>query len=501
MCSRVLDLTTLQLFESNYTSRSDISSFDQLLDFVQQKCRILENIKNSSKPDSNERFNNARGKTPVFKKSVFSALHLLPQNQNLEGVYFVTKLNTPYINVRNSVTTIEKRREFVLSPKLCFACMSSAHMVNACVSIKGCRSCNSKRHHSMLHQNQDRTSTTGKSYQKADTVSKPGPSTDISSSFAGAARTSSTVLLGIAIIHVRDAWNKVHAVRVLLDSGSQILAMTSNCFARLGLPKHRFNSEIVGLAQSPLSHVEGITNCTFSPYFKSDYSFPPVDLVILSQITTTMPSMRLPQTVRQRYQHLRLADNDFDIPSCVDVLFGADILPCFIRPNAGNHHHPGLPSALDTKLGWIVFGSFSTSSTSPLVTLTSAVDSSVDELLQSFWAVEEPSAPVSPTTEDQWCEEHFKKSMSRDSSGRFCVALPFRDLFVHTVDYQASSSHNLGDYRSIALKRFYNLEKRLAKDNRALHRLSEVHVNIPNTWSHGAGSSAWKIFHSTSCCT
>jgi len=84
--------------------------------------------------------------------------------------------------------------------------------------------------------------------------------------------------------------------------------------------------------------------------------------------------------------------------------------------------------------------------------------------MQRFWEVEEPSAPVSPTAEDQWCEDYFKKSTSRDSSGRFCVALPFRNLFSHAINDQTSPNHSLGDSRSIALKLFYNLERRLAKD-------------------------------------
>jgi len=50
MGSRVLDPTTIQLFESN-ASNSTIPTFDELLNFVQQRCRILENIKNSTKPD------------------------------------------------------------------------------------------------------------------------------------------------------------------------------------------------------------------------------------------------------------------------------------------------------------------------------------------------------------------------------------------------------------------------------------------------------------------
>ncbi|XP_008188407.1 uncharacterized protein LOC103310822 [Acyrthosiphon pisum] len=178
-----------------------------------------------------------------------------------------------------------------------------------------------------------------------------------------------------------------------------------------------------------------------------------------------MPATRLPATVRQQYQHLRFADDKFDIPSRIDVLFGADILPSLIRPHADVEHHSGLPSALDTQLGWIIFGSFSTPNKSPPVTLTTAIaPPSIEDLIKKFWLIEEPAAPSSPTTEDQWCEEYFTKSTSRDTTGRFCVALPFRHLFTGPTQQHGTSRHGLGDSRFIALKIFYNLEKRLAKD-------------------------------------
>lgn len=59
----------------------------------------------------------------------------------------------------------------------------------------------------------------------------------------------------------------------------------------------------------------------------------------------------------------------------------------------------------------------------------------------------------------------FFKITSRDSSGRFGVVLPFRDLFITPNSPTYTSSHGLGHSRVIALKRFYNLEKRLNGDS------------------------------------
>ncbi|CAI6347553.1 unnamed protein product [Macrosiphum euphorbiae] len=468
MGSRVLDPTTIQLFESN-ASNSTIPTFDELLSFVQQRCRVLENIKNSSKSDistkPHEKYN-TRNKTVISKKSVFAATTSTSVKSKSRGCLSCDKADhSIYRCPKFNDMTVERRREFVAARKLCFSCMSQSHMLNACSSTGVCRSCSSKRHHSLLHLNTDQSSAVNKTNQSTSSGPSSGPSADKSSSFSGAACTNSTVVLGTAIVHIKDAWDQIHSVRVLLDSGSQISAISSDCFARLGLSKRRFKSDVVGLAQSPVNHVQGVTRCQFSSRFKSDL-FPSVELVILKQITGVMPSTRLPTTVRQQYRHLRLADENFDIPSCIDVLFGADILPSLIRSHAGVEHHSGLPSALDTQLGWIIFGSFSTPSKSPPVTLTTAIaPPSIGDLLQQFWLVEEPTAPTSPTTEDQWCEEYFTKSTSRDSTGRFCVALPFRHLFASTAQQQDTPRHGLGDSRSIALKRFYNLEKRLAKDS------------------------------------
>ncbi|XP_008180804.1 uncharacterized protein LOC103308715 [Acyrthosiphon pisum] len=464
MGARILDPATMQLFESS-TSPSNIPTFDELLQFVQQRCRVLENIKKPSKPDiivkPHEKYN-ARNKV-VPKKSVFAATTSTSVKSKSRGCLLCDKVDhRVYQCPKFNDMTVEKRREFVAARRLCFSCMSSSHMLNACSSTGGCRSCSSKRHNFLLHLDNDQSSAASKAIPSTSS----GPSADKPSSFSGAACTNSTVVLGTAIVHIKDAWDQTHSVRVLLDSCSQISAMTSDCFARLGLSKRRFKTDIVGLAQSPVNHVQGVTSCQFSSHFEP-HLFPSVDLVILTQITTAMPSTRLPASVRSKYQHLCLADNNFDIPSRVDVLFGADILPSLVRAHAGVEHHPGLPSALDTQLGWIVFGSFTTPNSSSLSALTTAVSPpSIGDLLQKFWLVEEPAVPSSPTTEDQWCEEYFKTSTSRDTTGRFCVALPFRHLFTDSDQHQdATPRHGLGDSRSIALKRFYNLEKRLTKDS------------------------------------
>lgn len=91
--------------------------------------------------------------------------------------------------------------------------------------------------------------------------------------------------------------------------------------------------------------------------------------------------------------------------------------------------------------------------------------------MYQFWAVEEPSDLVSQCTEVDDCEKWFSKTVSRDTSGRFHVPLPFREVVrSHSNESpklevpRDARAVDLSSSRSMALSRLYNLERRLSKD-------------------------------------
>ena len=61
------------------------------------------------------------------------------------------------------------------------------------------------------------------------------------------------------------------------------------------------------------------------------------------------------------------------------------------------------------------------------------------------------------TKDEQLCVAHFEKTTTRKEDGRFVVELPFRN-----------DGPSLGYSKSNALRRFYNLERKLLKD-KSLH--------------------------------
>lgn len=105
-------------------------------------------------------------------------------------------------------------------------------------------------------------------------------------------------------------------------TGSQISAMTSDCLARLGLSKRCFQSEIVGLAQSPMNKGSWCYQVSIfvTFWFRICVSNNRFSNFIANYISHV-------SGVRHRYQYLLLADKDSDIPARINVFFWCGYFP------------------------------------------------------------------------------------------------------------------------------------------------------------------------------
>lgn len=135
-----------------------------------------------------------------------------------------------------------------------------------------------------------------------------------------------------AIMRIQDQSGKLVPVRALLDTGSQMSAITNQCAIHLGLPRHKGRVEVSGLAQQLVRTVKGSTNCSFSPLLYDVPQISATNVVILPKITALMPNQKLPISIRERYGHLPLADPNFDVPGSVDLLIGGDLYPFILQP-------------------------------------------------------------------------------------------------------------------------------------------------------------------------
>lgn len=110
------------------------------------------------------------------------------------------------------------------------------------------------------------------------------------SKFYGLSQSSTTVVLGTDIINMLDRYTVSHRVRALIDSGSQVSVVTSECASRINLPRQKCFTQIVGLSQNPVSKVKGKTAINFTPHYACQPVISSDEIIILPEITGFMPS-------------------------------------------------------------------------------------------------------------------------------------------------------------------------------------------------------------------
>lgn len=148
---------------------------------------------------------------------------------------------------------------------------------------------------------------------------------------------------------------------------------------------------------------------------------------------------------------LPLADPDFLIPGPIDLIIGADYYSQVIKPQVLTHDYGNL-IAQQTIFGWAILGPIPANHHSSFSIMTTTNDD-IQNLLTKFWELAEiPEIQMSSNTltpDDQFCDQHFLETHSRNSQGRYVVRLPL-----------AHPTSDLGNSYCIA---FHNLKKLLHK--------------------------------------
>lgn len=285
-------------------------------------------------------------------------------------------------------------------------------------------------------------------------------STSRMSSLAGvtaSSRNSTTILLSTAIVEVLDVRGNFQKIRALLDTGSQTSFISLKCANRLGLPKQKMYSEIQGIGETGMNTQLGSVFLSLRPIDKNDSNFS-VNAVILPRICSNQPTSPLLTSSWRHIKNLHLADPDFDKPSPVDILLGADIFPHIIQGGrvCGNNNEP---VALNTIFGFVLMGNVENKEfNSNFQSFLCQVElQSLNNVLLKFWETENIPNRQTISPDDELCEKKYLNSVYRNSEGRYVVTLPFKD-----------TEPSFPNSKNLALKRFINLEQRLLK-NHALY--------------------------------
>ncbi|UYV69727.1 hypothetical protein LAZ67_7000491 [Cordylochernes scorpioides] len=271
--------------------------------------------------------------------------------------------------------------------------------------------------------------------------------------------SSSQILLSTALIRVNDLYGNSCMARALVDTGSQRNLMTDSLRKKLNLPVNYSDASMYGIGDNSLDKPLGEVDITFSPHY-SNMLFT-AKALILNKITCNLPNFVME---RSRWPHLvglRLADPTFDKPAPIDIIIGADIAPSMYTGQVRFQNERG-PTACNSKLGWLLSGKIMAQQSDGSLnhSVLTFCATSIDNQLRKFWELDSIPPCTQPilTKEEMDCEQHFKTSVLRTTTGRYQVRLPFR------------VTPNFGNSRRVAFKRFLSLENKLLKSEQLYSR-------------------------------
>ncbi|XP_062558150.1 uncharacterized protein LOC134223028 [Armigeres subalbatus] len=109
---------------------------------------------------------------------------------------------------------------------------------------------------------------------------------------------------------------------------------------------------------------------------------------------------------------------------------------------------------VNSVFGWVLSGRTTQSRQEAPVHCNVATVADLHNYMEKFWKVEENPTATNYSPDETACETFFQRTVTRDSSGRYIVRLPFKQSVVQ----------QLGENCKSALHRFRMLENRLSRD-------------------------------------
>ncbi|UYV80836.1 hypothetical protein LAZ67_19001928 [Cordylochernes scorpioides] len=361
---------------------------------------------------------------PTFENFV---IFLEKHARSLQGMRIPLFINLP----------LPKKWELVKKHKLCQNCLRANHEISKCLITSRCKNCK-QNHHTLLHE-----------YNSEPSIPQPTTSQEMLISTNTICNvmpleTETNILLSTALIKVKAKDGSFVLCRALVDNGSQICLISEQCCHKLGLEKMKNSYTLKGVGDIVVNRTTSQVEIEFTPHH-NDQLFSARAFVV-GRVTADLPNFQIQSADFPHLENLLLADPEFYVTKPIDLILGADtFVEIILGHKTDLKHHP---IALNTKLGWLVSGRIHSnikSNTSVINHCTTELDSSI----RKFWELEDVPISKAQLGTKNACEILFKSDLKRDIEGRYSVNLPFK------------STPKLGDSRSQALRRFFNLEKRL----------------------------------------
>lgn len=345
-----------------------------------------------------------------------------------------------------SQMTIIDRQSAVKFNKLCYKCLKPGHRFLNCKGI--CSQCKGK-HHVLLHNDGKRINEAS---SRNDSEHSPGAASSNVTTMAANVRKSTLLPTAVVLVYSRE--RNLVPCRVLLDSGSTSNFITTSIMQQLGLEPTISECSITGIGG-----VETSCNKSVDVRVKSNVNkfCTNLNAIVIDEITGHQPQEQCDLSNVKIPGNIVLADSEFNEPRNIDLLLSATITFSVLKP--GQIKIGESLFLQNTRYGWVVAGeAYNTMESATSYCHIGVVPSfkAINDQIERFWAIEHHDYPTNTrTTEEIECENHFINTFSRDESGRYIVRIPFNGKL----------SMALGESHSIALKRFYQLERKLSKNS------------------------------------
>lgn len=312
---------------------------DDIIDFLQRRCQILEQASLSEAPGNQNKCNVNKDKTDNSKQKMS---HLKTQGKvtlsttiHKGRCYLCQSQHLIYSCHQFLNLSVEDKIKAIKRLKLCLNCFRNDHFVANC-KAGSCREWGDR--HNTLPRDQPRDAASSRIFQtqpgnhSAELVNSattratsetPGGSSDISGGPAvhhtRGETTRGCVLMSTAIVNVAGHGNRNYQFYALLDSASEVNFITLSACKQLGLTLDNVCQSISGLSNM---------NCTIEHscrlQLKSRTSEFECNLhcLVIPKITKNLPSFSINRSRLRIPENIKLADPLFFHPSNIDILIG-----------------------------------------------------------------------------------------------------------------------------------------------------------------------------------
>ncbi|KAH8232705.1 hypothetical protein KR032_009790 [Drosophila birchii] len=256
----------------------------------------------------------------------------------------------------------EKRLRAVLINKYCSNCLAHEHSGGTCRSTEGCKACGGD-HHTLLHMHEERPSTSRPRPERtarqpvSREPARPAAPTPSPARYSGpkepARASAPTPSPTVAAYLQQKVVHILPTACVLLDTGSttfEMGAMIDPC-----MPVSSIDRSLAAAYRLPITRAGEDEVCTAILRSRTGDFRLEVVLRLDPSLKIRTPLRALSDTIRARYNDIRLADELFHRPSTISLALGSDLFPKLIQPGFLKLED-GLPVAQSTVFGWTVSG-------------------------------------------------------------------------------------------------------------------------------------------------